>query len=86
MSRKIKLEDLSKVESSSVIPLATNALETVQAIIKVKSADYVPKCVKVRASIGPHIFTGDLKLGDLPTLERDPQVESISISKRLKSE
>jgi len=86
MNRKIKLKDLSKVESSSVIPLTTNASETVQAIIKVKDADYVPKGVKVRASISPHILTGDLKRGDLPALERDPQVESISISKRLNSE
>lgn len=86
MTRKIKLEELSKVESSSVIPLATNASETFQAIIKVKDADYVPKGVKVRASISPHILTGDLKQDDLPALEMDPQVESISISKRLKAE
>lgn len=86
MNRKIKLEELSKVESSSVIPLALNSAETVEAIIKVKDADYVPDRVKVRASISPHILTGEFKQGDLPALEQDPQVESISINKRFKSE
>ena len=86
MNRKIKLEDLHKLESSSVIPLATNPSQVVQAIIQVKDADYVPKCVKVRASIGPHLLTADLLQSDLSVLERDPKVESISISKPLKSE
>jgi hypothetical protein len=86
MTRKIKLEDLHKLESSSVLPLATNPSQVVQAIIQVKDADYVPKGVKVRASISPHLLTADLLQGDLPALELDPKVESISISKRLKLE
>jgi hypothetical protein len=85
MNRKINLDDLHKVEATSVIPLAQHASDVVQAIIKVKSADYVPKCVRLRASMSPHIFTGEFKHGDLESLEKDPKVESVSISKELKS-
>ena len=85
MTRKIKLDDLHKVEATSVIPLAQNASDVIQAIIKVKEADYVPVSVHLRALIGPCIFTGELKYGDLESLERDPKVESVSISKKLKS-
>jgi len=85
VNRKIKLDDLHKVEASSVVPLARNASDVIQAIIKVKEPDYVPMSVHLRASIGPCIFTGELKSGDLESLERDPKVESVSISKKLKS-
>lgn len=86
MNRKIKLDELSKVESSSVLPLALNQSERVQAIIKVKVAGYVPEGVKVRAIISPNILTGEFKQQDLLLLERDPKVESIAISKRLTSQ
>lgn len=85
MNRKVKLDELHKVEASSVIPLAQNASDVIQAIIKVKEPDYVPVSVQLRASIGPCIFTGELKSGDLESLERDPKVVSVSISKKLKS-
>lgn len=85
MNRKIYLDELHKVEATSVIPLAQNASDVVQAIIKVKKPDYVPIGVHVRASMGPLIFTGEFKYSDLQSLERDPEVESVSISKKLKS-
>jgi hypothetical protein len=85
MNRKINLDELHKVEATSVIPLAQNASDVVQAIIKVKKPDYVPVCVHLRASMGPFIFTGEFKYDDLESLERDPKVESVSISKKLKS-
>jgi hypothetical protein len=85
MKRKIKLDELHKVEASSVIPLAHNASDVVQAIIKVKETNYIPKYVRLRASIGPNIFTGEFKYDDLESLQEDPKVESVSISKELKS-
>lgn len=85
MTRKINLNELHKVEASSVLPLAHKTSDLVQAIIKVKEANYVPRCVRLRALIGSGIFTGEFKYDDLESLEQDPKVESISISKELKS-
>ena len=85
MTRKINLDDLHKVEATSVLSLAQDASDVVQAIIKVKHADYVPPCVHLRASISPYLFTAAFKRGDLESLEKDPKVESVSISKKLKS-
>lgn len=85
VKRKIKLDELHKVEATSVVPLAQNASDVIRAIIKVREPDYVPASVNMRASIGPYIFTGELKSGDLESLERDPKVESVSISKKLRS-
>lgn len=85
MNRKINLDELHKVESSSVIPLARQGSEMVQGIIKVTKPDYVPECVHLRASMGPHIFTAEFKQADLAALESDPKVESVSISKNLQS-
>ena len=85
MTRKISLDELHKVEASSVIPLAHEASDVVQAIIKVKKTDYVPLYVRRRASVSPYIFTGEFKYDDLESLEQDPEVESVSISKKLKS-
>jgi len=82
---KIKLDDLHKVEATSVIPLAQNASDIILAIIKVNEADYCPTYVHLRTNIGPHMFTGELKFGDLESLERDPKVESVSINEKLKS-
>ena len=85
VKRKINLNKLHKVEATSVLPLAHKVPDIVQAIIKVKEMDYVPVCVHRRTSISPFIFIGEFKYDDLESLEHDPNVESISISKELKS-
>jgi len=85
MNRKIALDELHKVEATSLIPLARNAADAVQAIIKVTKPDYIPMGVHLRASIDPFIFTGEFRYGDLQSLEQDPKVESVSISKKLQS-
>lgn len=85
MKRKINLDELHKVESSTVGPLAYETSDIVQAIVKVKNTDYVPSGVHLRAAISPYIFTGEFKYDDLGSLEQDPKVESVSISKKLKS-
>lgn len=85
MKRKINLDDLHKVEATSVVPLALNASDVVQGIIKVKIANYVPRGVRLRASISPLIFTAEFSHADLESLEKDPKVESVSINAKLKS-
>lgn len=85
MMRKINLDELHKVEASSVVPLTHKVSDVVRAIIKVKETNYVPLCVRLRASIGPNIFTGEFKYDALESLEQDPKVESISVSKDFKS-
>ena len=85
MTRKINLDELRKVEATSVIPLARESSDVVEAIIKVTSPDYVPPGVRLRAWISPHIFTAEFKQKDLGALEKDPKVESVSISKKLRS-
>ena len=83
MPRPIKLEDLDKVESSSVIPLVKLDADVVQGIIKVNVEDYVPKGVQVRAAISPLIFTAEFKPADLAAIQRDEKVESVAINKPL---
>lgn len=85
MTRKFSLDDLKKVESSTIRPLAQTTDDMIQAVIKVKQAKYVPKNVRVRAQIDDHLLTGEFKTSVLKSLERDAQVESISISKDLRS-
>lgn len=85
MIRKINLNELHHVEASSMIPLAQNASDVVQAIIKVKKPDYVPADVHRRAAVSPLIFTAEFQVGKLQALEQDPKVESVSISKKLQS-
>lgn len=85
MARNINLDELHKVEASSVLPLAHQSSDLVQAIIKVNEPNYVPQCVRLRASIGSGIFTGEFKYDDFNSLEQDPRVESISINKDLRS-
>lgn len=85
MTRKINLDELRKVEATSVIPLAQQSSDVVEAIIKVTSANYIPPGVRLRASISPRIFTAEFKQQDLDALEKDPKVELVSINKKLKS-
>lgn len=81
----IKLDDLKKVESSTVTTLALNEQDKVEAIIKVKPAGYIPANVRVRARIDSRLFTCELGKHELEALQSDPKVESVSISKKLKS-
>ena len=78
---KINLDDLKKVESSSVRLADGEGL--VEAIVKVNQPNYLPKNVKLRAQIGPQIFTCEISADQLSNLENDPQVVSIAVSKKL---
>ena len=79
----MNLDDLAKLEASSVPALGSLVKSVVEAIVKVKTAHYVPKNVKVRAQIDPYLFTCELPSANLLHLEKDPNVVSFSISKNL---
>lgn len=80
---KINLDDLKKLESSSVTPRLVKEEGSVEAIIKVNKPNYRPKNIKVRAQIDPQMFTCEISAKQLTNLEKDPQVASIAVSKKL---
>ena len=57
--------------------------DRVTAIIQVAEAGYVPAGVKVRARLGPQMFTAEVAAGDLEHLQNDAQVVSIGTAKRI---
>jgi len=75
----IRFDDLSPVDPNKVVPTGT-----VQVIVKVRQAGYVPPAVRVRARIDEHLFTADIPANELPYLERDPQVLSVAANKKLR--
>lgn len=85
MKRNFNLDELQNVASTDGTYPVHSPSDIVQAIIKVKKSDYVPDGVRLRASISPFILTGEFQFDGLSSLENDPNVESVSISKKLKS-
>ena len=83
---KLNLDDLKKLESSSIPPRPVDSKETLAAIVKVKKPNYIPKQVQVRAQISPEIITCEFRADQLATLEQDQNVESISFKKPLQAE
>ena len=82
---KLNLDDLKKLESSTVRSLALDPQAQVEAIVKVRRADYVPKNVRVRSQIDSHLFTCEIPTAQLQALQDDPNVESVAINKKLRS-
>ncbi len=82
---KIKPDKLGKLEYSAELTTRRyDPDDIVEAIFKVRKTDYVPSKVKVRARIDGTMFTGEVTFGLLKELEKDPNVESMSVSKRLR--
>ena len=79
----MNLDDLGKLEASSVKALHSLDNAQVEAIVKVKQAHYVPDNVIVRARIDPYLFTCEMPSAHLQHLEMDPKVLSFSINKKL---
>ncbi|GEM_PF-3336230 len=77
-------EPQSKVGGSLVDGLAgVGGDATLDAIIKVDEAGYVPPVAERRATISDTLFTANVKRGQLGELERDPRVVSIELNERL---
>ncbi|HYI64734.1 MAG TPA: hypothetical protein VEW71_07605 [Allosphingosinicella sp.] len=56
----------------------------VRAIFKVNAEGYVPKGVTVRSKIDETMFTGEFDTRLLSKLDRDSNVESVAVSRRLR--
>jgi hypothetical protein len=55
-----------------------------EVIIKVREANYVPAGVAIRAQISDKIFTSVIQSETLQSLEDDPQVQSVAVSRKLR--
>ena len=83
---KIHLQDLKKLESSSLRASPTwEEDESVRIIIKVRKPNYIPSDVTVRARIDPYIFTGEILARELANLDQDPEVISVAVEKKLRA-
>ena len=81
--REMDFTKLKKLESAGARPAHSDRDRVVTAIIKVKTAGYCPEKVKVRSQVDDHLFTAEIKTGDLDGLEADPEVETVSLSRTL---
>jgi hypothetical protein len=79
MTMTIRIEDLKPGDPDKARPTGT-----VQAIVKVRKAGYVPPAVTLRTRIDEHLFTADVPASELPKLERNPQVVSVATNKKLR--
>lgn len=81
--KRFTLESLSPSKIRNAPPRGADPAQRVRLITRVRTADYVPPNVKVRTQVDPHLFTAECDVGDLPSLENDPQVESVEIAEVL---
>jgi hypothetical protein len=80
----IDLRSLKKFElSPAARPLGGN--EPVTVIVKLKDGARLPAFVNARSEISAQIFTAELTPEQIRLLESDPNIESLSLSKRLGS-
>ena len=81
----IRLDSLKKLESASVSGAEPpKEDEVVEVIVKVRTKDYTPPSVEVRAQIDPFLFTCKIPAKSLQLLEDDPNVVSVALSKKLR--
>jgi hypothetical protein len=66
-------------------PETASQAGALEVIVKVRQANYVPDGVKVRAQISPVLFTSVIPPSALEDIEKDPNVESVSVSQTLRT-
>jgi len=82
MQQLRKLSSLKKLESSPASVLGSTSSEPMlTAIVKVSDPQYVPAEIEVRARIDATLFTAELSTAQLSTLETDPKVVSVALSR-----
>lgn len=79
-----KPNQFKKVSGEAAWEPESSGDENVRAIIKVNAEGYVPKGVTVRAKIDETMFTGEFAARLLKKLDRDANVESVAVSRRLR--
>jgi hypothetical protein len=75
----IRIDDLKPADPEEVAPTGT-----VQVIVKVREAGYVPPAVTLRARIDDCLFTADVPAENLHQLETNPRVVSVAANKKLR--
>lgn len=81
---EIELNKLTKVSYGASGRTALDPDEVVEAILKLKTAGYVPTGVDVRARLDATMITGTFPARVLEQIEADPNVLSVALSKRLR--
>ena len=78
--------DKRKIRQSKITGKASpgDGEPVLSVIVNVREPDYVPEWLSLRQRITAHIFTADIKKEELPKLEADSQVVSVSINEPLK--
>ncbi|PDT44744.1 hypothetical protein CO661_27020 [Sinorhizobium fredii] len=79
------LKSLRKMESlpPSMQVHSRSDDETVVVIVKLRENVQFPSYVTPRAKISDRMFSAQMRAGDLVRLEKDPAVESMSLSRSL---
>ncbi len=77
------LTKLRKLEAPEPSRAARPLTGVVAAIVKVRSPRYRPPGVTVRSTISETLFTAEFPVETLLQLENDPEIESISVSRKL---
>jgi len=81
----IDFKSLKKLESAPA-SLQSSRMDDRQrllVLVKLRNIGKPPDYVTARAEIGPRMFSAEINVGDLKTLESDPEVESVSISRQV---
>ena len=80
------LSKLKKLEvNSDLIKGKYTPDQTLEAIVRVKRSNFVPPKVNLRARIDDEMFTGTMQAKDLPEIEANPDVQSVAVSKKLRT-
>lgn len=73
-----------KVHGGPALESALESSDPIEAIVKVTVPGYVPPALRLRTRIDAMMMTGEAQAADLAELEADPNVESVSISRKLR--
>jgi len=81
----IDLKSLRKLEAPSVSAQARECDENerILVLIKLHPGAAPPTYIEPRGQISDQLFSSEILAADLPRLEADPAVESISLSRKL---
>lgn len=81
----IDFKSLKKLESLPASALAEPRGDDDRLVVLVKLREGAtrPSYILPRANIGPEIFSAEIRASELPRIESDPTIESVSISQRL---
>ena len=81
----IKLSSLTKLETPAVSESARvrDDDERLMVLIKLREGAVPPDYVKARGKIASGMFSAEVRSADLVRLEKDPAVESMSVSRKV---